>query len=110
MTLRSIIAILVFTTTNAFAQKDYEPYGTMKVNNHLIADQTEILVQEWLGYIVSSCDSNQLRCQQTKRHLSYADETYLVNFRYPDSLLPDTSVLRTLEWRTLLDTSDGYAL
>jgi hypothetical protein len=115
--LTSIIAKMIFRFTlllflicafKSGAQEGYLPYGTMRVNDRFIADQTEILVQEWLGYIISACDSNSTRFLRVERKLTDDDKIYLRKFRYPDSLLPLKSILVTLEWSGLLDTSGGF--
>jgi hypothetical protein len=108
MQIRIIIALLLLCSLTGAAQEGYLPYGTMRVNDVLIADQTEVLVAEWLGYIISSCDSNAIRFLRVERKLSDWDREYLRNFRYPDSLLPAEKMMNTLDWYQLLDTTGGY--
>jgi hypothetical protein len=110
MCYRIFFAFLLLSNLEVAAQSDYEPYGTMYVNDALIADQTEIIVAEWLGYIVSACDTNKLRSQQSWRRMSAADKQYLTEFRYPDTLLPTQTILETLEWRNILDSTGNYRL
>lgn len=100
--------VFLFSCLCSAAQYSYLPYGVLRVNERLVADQTEILVYEWLGYIISVCDSNPTHFLRVERKLTEPDKVYLRGFRYPDSLLPDKSILPTLEWRDLLDTTNGY--
>ena len=80
----------------------------MRVNNDLLVDQSETNVAEWLGYIISVCDSETYR--SFHRNISGVNKTFLLNFHYPDSLLPEKSILETLPWKNLLNNQNGYHL
>jgi hypothetical protein len=110
MHIRFAIILALLLSRLSYSQEGYLPYGTMRVNQSMIADQTEILVEEWLGFVISSCDSNSTRFLHAKRKLSDEDKNFLRKFRYPDSLLPTRNIMSSLDWFGVLDTTKGYRI
>jgi formylglycine-generating enzyme required for sulfatase activity len=85
-------------------------YGLVRVGNHLLIDQTEIGVGEWLGYVESTIDNDPLRVYRRIRKMSEADLKYLKSFKYPVELLPDSSILKNLLWKDVLFGAGNYEL
>ena len=77
-------------------------FGMVAVGNHLLVDQTEITVGEWLGYVVSTTDKRPLRIYRRIPRLSDPDLAYLKGFRYPSKLMPDSALLSRMIWKDVL--------
>jgi hypothetical protein len=112
MKAKTIILCCLFSAQSLLAQDKPMTlqYGMMGVNNNLTVDQTETNVAEWLGYIVSVCDSNLFRSFHAFRNISDEDKAILLAFDYPDSLLPQKQILENLEWHDLVKKDNGFRL
>lgn len=77
-------------------------YGMVRVGKHLLIDQTEVTVSDWLGYIVSSIDQDPFRVNKKRRKMTEEDLNYLKSFTYPAKLLPEEEILKNLVWRDVI--------